>query len=136
MPVPVTRFTIIVSGVFLLPWLVLLVLGGYWLWQHDWLYRGLAILSANFALTYCLLYWRRQRDKPVFLDTVVIEPNPNWPDNAQPIWLELEPLAERWQKEANVLTDASKVWQLTMQDTSMPIQSVLFWSSRYRICLS
>lgn len=113
MPVPVTRFTIIVSVVFLLPWLALLVLGGFWLWQHDWLYRGLAILSANFALTYCLLYWRRKRNKPVFVDTLAIEPNPNWPDSGQSIWLELEPLAERWQKEASVLTEAGKVWQLT-----------------------
>ncbi len=113
MPVPVTRFTIIVSVVFLLPWLALLVFGGFWLWQHDWLYRGLAILSANFALTYCLLYWRRKRDKPVFVDTLAIEPNPNWPDSAQSIWLELEPLAERWQKETSVLTDAGKFRQLT-----------------------
>ena len=113
MPVPVTRFTIIVSGVFLLPWLALLVLGGYWLWQHDWLYQGLAILSANFALAYCLLYWRRHTNKPVFVGPFAIQPNPNWPDNAQSIWLELEPLAERWQKEANLFTDISKVLQLT-----------------------
>ncbi len=113
MPVPVTRYTIMVSVVFLLPWLALLVMGGIWLWQHDWLYRGLAILSANFALTYCLLYWRRNRDKPVFVDTLAIEPNPNWPDSAQSVWPKLEPLAERWQKEASVLTDASKLWQLT-----------------------
>lgn len=113
MPIPVTRLTVIISGVFLLPWLALLVLGGYWLWQHDWLYQGLAILSANFALTYCLLRWRRHTNKPVFIGTFAIEPNPNWPDNAQSIWLELEPLAERWQKETNVLTDTSKVLQLT-----------------------
>ena len=77
MPVPVTRLTIIISGVFLLPWLALLALGGYWLWQHDWLYQGLAILSANFALTYCLLRWRRHTNKPVFIGTFAIQPNPN-----------------------------------------------------------
>lgn len=119
MSVPVTRFGIIVSGVFLLPWLALLVLGGYWLWQHDWLYQGMAILSASFALTYCLLRWRRHTNKPVFVDTISIQPNPNWPDNAQSIWLELETLAERWQKEANLLTDMSKVLQLTNEVLTM-----------------
>ncbi len=113
MPVPVTRFGIIVSGVFLLPWLALLVLGGYWLWQHDWLYQGIAILSASFALTYCLVHWRRHTNKPVFIDTFSMQPNPNWPDNAQSIWPEIETLGERWQKEANLLTDMSKVLQLT-----------------------
>ena len=77
MPFPVTRFTIIVSVVFLLPWLALLVLGGFWLWQHDWLYWGLAIVSAHFALTYCLLYWRRKSDKPVFVDTICMTPDSN-----------------------------------------------------------
>lgn len=119
MPLPVTRFGIITSGVFLLPWLALLILGGYWLWQHDWLYKGMAILSANFALTYCLFRWRRHTNKPVFVDTFAIEPNPNWPDNAQSIWLELETLAERWQKDANLLTDMSKVLQLTNEVMTM-----------------
>ncbi|MBU1058707.1 MAG: 50S ribosome-binding GTPase [Proteobacteria bacterium] len=119
MSVPVTRFGIIVSGVFLLPWLALLVLGGYWLWQHDWFYQGMAILSASFALTYCLLHWRRHTNKPVFVDTISIQPNPNWPDNAQSIWLEIETLAERWQKEANLLTDMSKVLLLTNEVLTM-----------------
>lgn len=119
MPVLMTRFGIIVSGVFLLPWLALLILGGYWLWQHDWLYQGIAILSANFALTYCLLYWRRHKNKPVFVDTSAIQPNQNWPDNAQSIWLELETLAERWQKEANLFTDNRKVLQLTNEVLTM-----------------
>ena len=113
MPTPITRFTIIVFGVFLLPWLALLILGGYWLWEHDWLYQGIAILSANFALTYSLLYWRRHKNKPVFVDTATIKPNQNWPDNAQSIWPELEILAERWQKETDLFTDNSKIMQLT-----------------------
>ena len=33
--------------------------------------------------------------------------------------LELEPLAERWQKEANLLTDSSKLWQLTNEVLTM-----------------
>ena len=113
MPVPVTRFGIVISIVFLLPWLTLIFLGGYWLWQHDWLLKGMAILSANFALIFCFVHWRRRTNKPVFMETFAVQPNSNWPDNAQSIWLGLEPLVERWQKEANLLSDISKVTQLT-----------------------
>ena len=119
MRIPISRFTIIVSGVFLLPWLALLILGGYWLWQHDWLYQGIAIISANFALTYCLMYWRRHRNKPVFIDTSVIEPNQNWPDSAESIWLELDKLAERRQKETDFFTDNRKILQLTNEVLTM-----------------
>ena len=35
-----------------MPWLALIGLGGYWLWQHGWLYQGMGILSANIALVY------------------------------------------------------------------------------------
>ncbi len=119
MLVPVTRFGMIVAGIFLLPWLALLVLGGYWLWQHDWLYQGMAILSAFFALSYSLLRWRRHTNKPLFIDTFSVQPNPNWPDKAQSIWPELETLAERWQKEANVLTDNNKILRLTNEVLTM-----------------
>lgn len=113
MLVPVTRFGIVVVGVFFIPWVALLVLGGYWLWQHDWLYRGMAIMSACFALSFCLLRWRRHTNKPLLVDTFSIQANPNWPDKAQSIWPELETLAERWQKETNVLTDNNKILRLT-----------------------
>jgi len=113
MPVPLTRFGIIASVVFLLPWLALIVLGGYWLWQHEWLYQAMGLISANFALVYCLLYWRSHRAKSVFIEPITIQPNPNWPDNAQSIWPELEKLSERWQTKTDSLTSTSKVLQLT-----------------------
>ena len=115
MALPVTRFGIITSAVFVLPWLALLLLGGFWLWQHDWFYKGMAILSANFALTYCLFRWRRHTKKPVFVDTFTIEANPNWPGSAQPVWAELETVVEHWQKDVDVFTDTSKALQLTNQ---------------------
>lgn len=113
MVVPVTRFGIVISIVFLLPWLTLIVLGGYWLWQHDWLLKGMAILSANIALTFCFVHWRRRTNKPVFMETFEVQPNSNWPDNAQSIWRGLEPLVERWQKETSLLSDIGKLTQLT-----------------------
>lgn len=113
MPLPVTRFTIIISILFLLPWLGLLVLGGYWLWQHGWLYQGVAIISAHFALAYCLLYWRKHAQKQVFIETAERVPNPNWPDNAQLIWPELEEVAQCWKHERDIFSDSKKFLQLT-----------------------
>ena len=113
MPMSVTRFGIVLAVLFLLPWLALIGLGGYWLWQHGWLYQGLGILSANIALVYGLLHWRRRSAKPLFIETIEIQPNPNWPDRAQLAWQELKPLTERWQTESDVLTNSSKALKLT-----------------------
>lgn len=117
MPVSVTRFALVLAVLFLIPWLALIGLGAYWLWQHGWLYRGLGILSANIALVYGLLHWHlyrhRHRAKPLFIESVETQPNPNWPDKAHLAWQELKPLTERWQTETGVLTDSSKALKLT-----------------------
>ena len=113
MAVSLTRFGIIVAAIFLLPWLVLIVLGFYWLWHYGWLFQGIGIVSANFVLVYGLLHLRRRTTKPIFVKPFAIEPNPNWSDKAQLIWQELEPITERWRTEANVLTDTGKALQLS-----------------------
>ncbi|MDO9105333.1 MAG: GTPase [Methylovulum sp.] len=113
MPVSVTRFGMVVAGIFLLPWLALIALGGYWLWQHGWIYQGMGILSANFALVYGLLHWRSRTAQPVFVRPFAIQPNANWSDKAQSAWRELEPLAKRWQTETDLLTDTGKALKLT-----------------------
>lgn len=109
----VTRFGIVLAVLFLLPWLALIGLGGYWLWQQGWLYQGLGILSANMALGYALLHWRRRSAKPLFIEPIEIQLNPNWPDKAQLAWQELKPLTERWQTEADLFTDPGKALKLT-----------------------
>lgn len=119
MPVSLTRFGIMVFALFLLPWLALIALGGYWLWQHGWLYQGMGIVSANFALVYCLLHWRRHTAKPVLVEPFDIKANPNWPDRAQSIWQELEPITERWQTETDLWTDTGKALQLTNEVLTM-----------------
>lgn len=113
MSMPVTRFGIVLAVVFLIPWLALIGLGGYWLWQHGWIYQGMAILSSNIALVYALLLWRRRSKKPLFIEPIEIQLNPNWPDKAQLAWQELKPLTERWQAEPDLLTNSSKALKLT-----------------------
>ena len=114
MPVSATRFGIGLAVLFVLPWLALIGLGGYWLWQQGWLYQGMAILLANLALVYGLLHGRRQRAKPLLVAPMIgMEPNPNWPDKAHLAWQALKPLSERWQTEADLLTNSSKALKLT-----------------------
>jgi predicted GTPase len=113
MPVKSNSETLVLSILFLLPWLVLIGLGGYWLWQQGWIYQAIGILSANIALLYALLHWRRHSAKPLLVERIDIQPNPNWPDKAQLAWQELKPLTERWQKETDLLTDSSKILKLT-----------------------
>jgi hypothetical protein len=109
----VTRFGMVLAVVFLIPWLALIGLGGYWVWQQGWLYQGLGILSANVALVFGLVRWRSHSAKPLFIEPIDIQPNPNWPDKAELAWRELKSLTERWQTESDLLTDSGKALKLT-----------------------
>lgn len=109
----VTRFGIMITTLFLLPWLVLIAMGGYWLWQHNWFFQGVGIITANFALVYCLVHWRKHSTKTVFVKPFTVQPNPHWPDRAQSAWRELEPLTERWQTKIDVFTNPSETLKLT-----------------------
>lgn len=108
-----TRFGMMVAVVILLPWLALISLGGYWLWQQGWFYEGLGILSVNVALVYGLLHWRSHKATPVFVESIDIRPNPNWPDEALQAWQDLKPVTERWQTQTDLLTDSGKALKLT-----------------------
>lgn len=108
-----SRFGIFIGVVFLLPWLALIGLGGYWLWQHGWLYHAVGILSANFALVYALLHWPKKSNKPAVINPIDIQANPNWPDYAHAARAELELINARWQTETDVLTNSSKALALT-----------------------
>ncbi len=108
-----SRFGIFIGAVFLLPWLALIGLGGYWLWQHDWLYPAVGILSANFALVYALIHWPKKLNKPAILEPIIIDGNPNWPELGRAAWAEREGIKARWQNEADVLTNPNKAFALS-----------------------
>ena len=131
MPLSLTRFGVFVAILFLLPWLALIGLGAYWLWQQGWLYEGLGILSANFALIYALLLWRTHTAKPL-IEPFIIEPNANWSDKAQQAWQELEPLTQRWQAQTDLLTDTRKA--LTMSNEVLTVVACHFHAdSKYPV---
>ncbi len=113
MPVLFTRFGIFLGVLFLLPWLVLITLGGYWLWQHDWLYYGIGILSANVALVVALLHWRTDRSEPLIVEPIDCEPNPDWSDKAELAWQELQLFNAQRQIETDVLSNTKKAIKLS-----------------------
>ena len=77
-----------------------------------------------------LLHWRRHSEKPLFVEPIEIQPNPNWPDKAQLAWQELKPLTERWQTESDLLTDSSKALKLTNEVLTLVAQTL---SCRFQI---
>ena len=115
MPFLLTRFGVILGLFFLLPFLVLSGLGGYWLWQQGWLSQGIGVISANTLLFYSLLRWRSHQEKPLLIKSLEITQNPNWADDAQQAWVELEQFSKNYPVKTDLLTDPNKALKLTNQ---------------------
>lgn len=107
------RFLSIIMAIFVLPFLIIMGLGGYWLWQHEWLYQAVGVLSANSVLIYALLRQRSQKIKFEKTKPSIISPNPNWTDDGEKAWQALEAITERWKSEPDLLSNSNKVVRLT-----------------------
>lgn len=107
------RFLAIMLVIFVLPFLVLMGLGGYWLWQHDWLYQAIGVLSANSVLIYAVLRQRSQKIKSEKTQQSLISPNVNWTDEGREAWKALESIVERWKNEPDLFTHSNKALLLT-----------------------
>jgi predicted GTPase len=108
-----TRFGVFLAVLFLLPWLALIALGGYWLWQHGWFYYGAGILSANVALVIALVHWRTDRSEALIVEPIDCAPNPNWSSKAELAWQELQTFNDHRQVDTAVLSDFKKALKLT-----------------------
>ena len=113
MPFQLTRFGILLGLLFLLPWLVLMALGGRWLWEHGWLLYGAGGLAVFLFLLSGLLQWRSKQTKALVIEPLEIPPNPNWPDSAQPAWAAIEQLAKTGSTRTDLFTGQGALLQLT-----------------------
>jgi predicted GTPase len=113
MPMQLTRFAFILGLLFLLPWLVLIGLGGFWLWEQGWLYYAIGIILADCLLVYSLLRWRSKRSRVLLISPIKISPDPNWPDAAHPAWLEIEHMAENWGTRTDLFADPNRILKLS-----------------------
>jgi predicted GTPase len=107
------RFILIMLAIFILPFLIIMGLGGYWLWQHEWLYQAIGVLSANSVLIYALIRHRSQQIKSKKTKPSIVSPNPNWTDDDQQAWKALETVTERWKNEPDLFTNSTKAARLT-----------------------
>jgi uncharacterized protein len=107
------RFLSIMLAIFVLPFLIIMGLGGYWLWQNEWLYQAIGVLSANSVLIYALLRQHSQKIKSEKTKPSIISPNPNWTDDGQEAWKALDAVTERWKSEPDLLTNSTKAVRLT-----------------------
>jgi len=115
MPFRLTGFSVFLLVLFLLPWLVLIGLGGYWLWLHDCLYQAIGLLTANSMLAYALLKWRQSRAKPLLTEPFSIPADANWPDQGRLAFDGLQPIIDAWQDEADLFVSADKLLRLSNQ---------------------
>ena len=126
------RFISIMLAIFILPFLIIMGLGGYWLWQHEWLYQAIGVLSANSVLIYALLRHRSQQIKSNKTKPSIISPNPNWTDDDQQAWKALEAVTERWKNEPDLFTNSTKVARLT-NDVLTTVAQHFHFNSNYPI---
>lgn len=113
MPFYFTRYTLLITLIVLLPLCALLVLGVYWLWQHNWLYQALAGLLASYGLVFLTFYLLKNKAQPLLLETMVCEANPNWSSPAQKAWQSVHLIAERYHSDNKLLTDPKKILQIS-----------------------
>jgi predicted GTPase len=96
---------------FLLPYLCFMGLGGYWLWEHQWLYYATGILLANSLLIYALIHGRSKKGKSDNINFPITS-NPNLTDDKLATEA-LEAVKKRWGNKPDLLTNSNKILQLT-----------------------
>jgi len=107
------RFLSVMLTIFSLPFLILMGIGGFWLWEHNWLYQAIGVLSANSVFIYTLLHQRSKKIKSKKIAPSIISPNPNWTDDGHEAWKALDLITEHWRNEADTFTNSTKAIRLT-----------------------
>jgi predicted GTPase len=104
----------IVFLLLVLPWLALVALGVFWLWQNHYLVTGLVILASFYGAATLLNHWLKHRQiEPFQLPDV--QADERWSPAAQDIWDELDKLIEELNPADYPLTDSARLLQLAQQ---------------------
>ncbi len=104
----------IVFLLLVLPWLALVALGVFWLWQNHYLVTGLVILASFYGAATLLNHWLKHRQiEPFQLPDV--QADERWSPAAQDIWGELDKLIEELNPADYPLTDSARLLQLVQQ---------------------
>jgi hypothetical protein len=74
--------------------LVLLPVGGLWLWQSGWLFWWIAGLLVCSLASYGLHYWLARRGTRLLAEEAATRSDASWPPRAQGAWALVERMAE------------------------------------------
>lgn len=129
----------------ILPWLTLAGLGGFWLWQNQYLIEGFLTLASFYGAATLLNLWlKHRRIEPFQLPAV--QADERWSPAAEAIWVELDKLAEELNPADYPLTDSARLLQLAQQvirrvarhfrpkagqaELDIPLRNILFISEQ------
>ncbi len=83
-------------GLWLTPVLGLIVLGGLWLWQQGWFYRGMGVMLFFVALAYTVIHWPRRKGKHWLLRSLpVTSVQGHWSEQDIAAWRSLQPIRQK-----------------------------------------
>lgn len=83
----------VVTGLFLAPWVFLMVVGGIYLWEHRLLWVWWVVLAVTFGAYGLAYYWTRRSSLP---DTAAAPPN-YWTDRDKAAWDKVTAKAQSYQ---------------------------------------
>src|SRR5690606_37584368 len=77
----------------ILPWLALAVLGGFWLWQNQYLLIVAPLLLSSYGIAW-ILSRKLKHDQPLPPSLPRVDPDDRWSPAAQVIWNKIDTLAK------------------------------------------
>ncbi|MDD5578525.1 MAG: 50S ribosome-binding GTPase [Methylobacter sp.] len=114
MRIPANWPWVILASFLLLPWLALLTLGGFWLWQNHYLAMGLLALASFYGILWLLSKYLKNRQVPPF-DLPGVLPDERWSPTAEAVWSKLDKMAEELNPADYPLTDSGRLLHLARQ---------------------
>lgn len=92
----------------LLPWLALLIFGGLWLWQNQYLLIAAPILLSFYGIAW-ILSQKLKQDEPLPPALPSVDPDDRWSPAAKAIWDKIDSLATELKPADYPLTDAARL---------------------------
>ncbi len=116
------RYALIWLLALLIPCLILVPLGGIWLWEQNWLSYfggGWLVLVILIIIVIGWPHHLRQSVKAINSETATVEADSNWPPSASPVWHEVTELAKRVTLKDFPLDNYNRMLQLGQQTVEL-----------------
>lgn len=98
----------------LIPWLVLLILGGVWLWEHHYFLTAVPVLLSSYGIAW-ILSRKMKEEKPLPPELPSVDPDDRWSPAAREIWNRIDALANEINPAEYPLTDTARLTALAQR---------------------